>query len=325
MTVYSRYRCWIAGAAFALLSFATATAQQIAPVVDSSNPPNTPQQQRKHYVVLVSLDGFRYDYPQKWGATNILAIGRQGASTPDGMLPSYPSLTFPNHYTIVTGLYPEHHGLVNNSFLDPARNYDEYVSKNSAKNGDGSWYNGTPLWSLAEQQGMRAASFFWPGSEAKIAGERPSDYVHFDDNFDDEKRIDQVIAWLKLPKSERPHFITLYYSNTDHAGHDFGPDSTQARDAVQHVDALMGELKRKLDALHLPIDLIITADHETGGMALTAGDMKNGTVEAKFVTNGHTGVMVPVFAFGPGAEGFSGIYPNTEIYKKMMQALGLSR
>src|SRR5882757_9032458 len=100
MTVYSRYRCWIAGAAFALLSFATATAQQIAPVVDSSNPPNTPQQQRKHYVVLVSLDGFRYDYPQKWGATNILAIGRQGASTPDGMLPSYPSLTFPNHYTI---------------------------------------------------------------------------------------------------------------------------------------------------------------------------------------------------------------------------------
>ena len=94
-----------------------------------------------------------------------------------------------------------------------------------------------------------------------IAGERPDEYVHFDDKFDDDKRIDQVIAWLNLPPAKRPHFITLYYSNTDHAGHLYGPDSTEERDQVHHVDALIGKLKRDLDATHLPIDLIILADH----------------------------------------------------------------
>jgi alkaline phosphatase D len=117
------------------------------------------------------------------------------------------------------------------------------------------------LWSLAEKQGMRSACFFWPGSEAEIAGERPSWYLHYDDKYPDEQRIDQVIAWLKLPAAQRPHFITLYYSNVDHAGHEFGPDSPQTAEAVKQVDALMGTLEKDLNALHLPIDLIIVADH----------------------------------------------------------------
>jgi predicted AlkP superfamily pyrophosphatase or phosphodiesterase len=168
------------------------------------------------------------------------------------MFPAYPSLTFPNHITIVTGLYPEHHGIVGNSFWDPARERT-YVYSNPQSNSDGSWYSGTPLWVLAEQQGMRSACLFWPGSEAEIQGRRPSYYLHFDDKLDDEKRVDQVVAWLKLSPALRPHFITLYYSN--------GPDSEEVRAAVHHVDAMVGDLVAKIPPLHLPVDLVVVADH----------------------------------------------------------------
>jgi alkaline phosphatase D len=183
------------------------------------------------------------------------------------MMPAYPSLTFPNHYTLVTGLYPEHHGIVGNSFYDPERK-QTYSYKDPKTDTDGSWYGGTPLWSLAEKQGMRSACFFWPGSEAKIAGKRPSYYLRYDDHFPDEQRIDQVVAWLKLPPEQRPHFITLYYSNVDHAGHEYGPDTPQTAEAVRHVDALMGTLEADLRALALPIDLVIVSDH---GMAKIDG------------------------------------------------------
>lgn len=246
-----------------LFSFAALFAQQITPVIAVDHGPNSAAQQQKHYVVLVSLDGFRYDYPKKYGAVHLLALGAKGASAPDGMIPAYPSLTFPNHYTLVTGLYPEHHGIVANSFYDPARK-QTYSMRDPKTVTDGSWYGGVPLWSLAEQQGMRSACFFWPGSEAEIAGQRPSYYLRFDDKLDDSKRIAQVIAWLKLPPDHRPHFITLYYSNVDHAGHEFGPDSPQVAKAVHHIDELMGKLETGLDELHLPIDLIVVADH---GMA----------------------------------------------------------
>jgi alkaline phosphatase D len=240
----------------------------ITPAIHVDNGPNAPAQLSKHYVVLVSLDGFRYDYPRLYGAKHLLAIGRRGVSAPDGMIPAYPSLTFPNHYAIITGLYPEHNGIVANSFYDPARKRI-YSYRNASTVTDGSWYKGTPLWSLAEQQGMRTACFFWPGSEAKIAGERPTWYLRYTNNYPDEQRIDQVIDWLKLPPEQRPHFITLYYPNVDHQGHMHGPDSPEVREAVRQVDDLMGTLERKLNALHLPIDLVIVADH---GMARVEGD-----------------------------------------------------
>ena len=176
------------------------------------------------------------------------------------MLPSYPSLTFPNHISIVTGLYPEHHGIVGNSFWDPVRE-QTYVYTQPKSNSDGSWYSGTPLWVLAEQQGMRSACLFWPGSEAEIQGKRPSYYLRFDDKLDDQKRVDQVVEWLKLPPELRPHFITLYYSNVDHAGHNYGPDSDEVRAAVHHVDAMVGDLQAKVAALHLPVDFVVVADH----------------------------------------------------------------
>ncbi|HEY0161581.1 MAG TPA: ectonucleotide pyrophosphatase/phosphodiesterase [Edaphobacter sp.] len=236
-----------------------AGAQDIAPVKHEPNALNSSRAKRAHYVVMVSLDGFRWDYATKWGAPHLLKMAEEGASAPDGMLPSFPSLTFPNHYTLVTGLYPEHHGIVDNEFLDPKRNYEHY-----SKSKDGSWYGGVPLWSLAEKKKMRTASMFWVGSESLIAGKRPSYWVPFDDQFDNEKRIAQVMEWLALPEAERPHLVTLYYSNADHAGHDFGPDAEETGAAVRHLDGLIGELEGKLKASGLPVDLVVVSDH---GMA----------------------------------------------------------
>jgi predicted AlkP superfamily pyrophosphatase or phosphodiesterase len=267
---------------------AIALAQDSAPVITVPNPPNSAAQQAKHYVVMVSLDGFRYDYPRRYGAPNLLKLGAKGASAPEGMFPSYPSLTFPNHISIVTGLYPEHHGIVGNTFWDPDKD-QTYVYSKAKSNSDGSWYSGTPLWVLAEQQGMRSACLFWPGSEAEIQGKRPSYYLHFNDKFDDESRVDQVVAWLKLPAELRPHFITLYYSNVDHAGHMYGPDSDEVRAAVHHVDTMIGDLQTKIAALHLPVNIIVVADH---GMVKLQGnpvtlsdfaDLKDFHTEASFL------------------------------------------
>jgi alkaline phosphatase D len=242
-------------------------AQSVAPVIQVPNPPNAAAQQSRPYVVLVSLDGFRYDYAQRYGAKHLLALAARGASAPNGMLPVFPSLTFPNHYTIVTGLYPDHHGIVANSFYDPARK-EKYSVSDPKTTVDRSWYGGTPLWQLAEMQGMRSASFFWPGSEAEIQGKRPSYYLAFDDKFPDEKRVEQVLAWLRLAPAQRPHFITLYYSNVDHAGHAFGPDAPETGDAVRHVDDMIGKLTDGIATLRLAVDLIVVSDH---GMETSQG------------------------------------------------------
>ena len=285
--------------AAALLTVSFAVAQDVAPVKHEPNPLNSKKARKAHYVVMVSLDGFRWDYAAKWGAPHLQEMAADGASTPDGMLPSYPSLTFPNHYTIVTGLYPEHHGIVDNIFLDPARGYEQYYYKEPAKNSDGSWYGGVPLWSLAEQQKIQSASMFWVGADAKIAGKRPSYWVPFDDKFDDEKRIEQILVWLRLPKKERPHMITLYYSNVDHAGHDFGPEAEETGVAVHRVDALIGELREKLKATGLPVDLIVVSDH---GM-ITLKDQKWVALDTMADLNGV-----------PQAGGL--MYPKTEAEKE---------
>jgi alkaline phosphatase D len=238
------------------------------PVIHVDNGPNSEAAQKAHYVVLVSLDGFRWDYAKHDGAEHLLALGKQGVWAPEGMIPSFPSLTFPNHYTIVTGLYPEHHGLVANGFYDAAKQA-RYGIGDSAAVTDGSWYSGAPLWSLAESQGMRTACFFWPGSEAKIAGYQPTYYLHFDNKIDDNARIDQVLSWLRLLPADRPHFITLYYNEPDHSGHEYGPDAPETKAAALKVDKLVGRLKEGLDATGLPIDLVVVSDH---GMAKVQGD-----------------------------------------------------
>jgi len=229
---------------------------------------NDAAQRDKPYVLLISLDGFRYDYAERDHATNLLALGKHGVAA-KALIPSFPTTTFPNHYTIVTGLYPEHHGITDNSFWDPER-HAGFKSSDSGSTTDGSWWGGTPLWVLAEQQGMRSASFFWPGSDAEIQHTRPTYFYKYDGKIANKRRVAQVVEWLKLPKAERPHFITLYFSDVDHQGHQFGPDAPQTREAVKAVDATLGQLFDALRNLQLPLDIFVVSDH---GMAAVTGDI----------------------------------------------------
>ena len=253
----------------------------LLPVLHTEHGPNSAHALKQHYVVLVSLDGFRWDYAKKYGATHLLALGKEGVAAPEGMYPSYPSLTFPNHYAIATGLYPEHNGLVANYFLKetaqdeqkpPEAKLPRYAIRDSKAVTDGSWYSGVPLWSLAERQGMRSACLFWPGSEARIAGELPSEYLKFDDKVDESARIEQIIRWLTEPETTRPHLITLYYSDVDHAGHVKGPDAPETRAAVVKLDGLVGKLQQRLKTTGLPIDLVVISDH---GMVRVEGPWIN--------------------------------------------------
>jgi hypothetical protein len=249
----------------------SAPAPELASPITVERGPNTVEQQAKPYVILVSLDGFRYDYPRIYHSPNLDALGARGASAPEGMIPAYPSITFPNHYTIVTGLYPEHHGIVANSFYDPARK-QVYSYKDEQTVTDGTWYGGTPLWVLAEQQGMRSACFFWPGSEANIQGTLPTYYMKYDAKYPNRQRVEQVLEWLQLPAERRPHFITLYFSDVDSAGHAHGPNSPEVASAVREVDDEIGRLVEGVAKLKLRVDVVVVADH---GMARVEGDWIN--------------------------------------------------
>lgn len=262
----------IAAIALALLAVCgLAWTQDRVPVAVTDHGDNSAAQQNKPYIILVSLDGFRYDYAQRYGGRNLLALGNRGASAPQGMIPTFPSVTFPNHYSIVTGLYPENHGIVGNSFYDPALR-QRFVYTDRRASADGSWYGGVPLWVLAEREGMRTACLFWPGAEGAIGGVRPTYNVFFDPRIPNDTRIDQVVAWLRLPPEKRPHFITLYYGDVDTAGHATGTNSAETAAAVRQLDGVIARLVAAVALVRLPVDIVVVSDH---GMINTQGPWIN--------------------------------------------------
>lgn len=228
---------------------------------------NRPEHRGKPHVVLVSFDGFRADYVEKYAPPNFQRTIARGARA-QALVPVFPSKTFPNHYSIATGLYPEHHGIVGNAFYDPARD-ESYAFWEQAAVTDGTWYGGEPIWVTAEKQGMVAACFFWPGSEAPIQGVRPTYFHRYDEKVPNEARVDAVLEWLRMPDAERPRLVTLYFSDVDTAGHRYGPSAEETRQAVMAVDAALGRLIDGLDALPIgdQIYLVLVSDH---GMAETA-------------------------------------------------------
>ena len=270
-----------AGAALRILSLLPLLAGfPAAASADAARPENSPAQADKQYVLLISIDGYRYDYSEKYGAANLTALGNQGVHA-KALLPEFPTLTFPNHYSIATGLYPEHHGIVENSFWDPAFQAT-FKFTNPADAGDGRWWGGTPLWVLAEQQGMRTAAYFWVGTEASIQGVRPSYYYVYNPKTTMETQVDQVVEWLNLPKAQRPHLILLYLPKVDHEGHLHGPEAPETRDAVKEVDAALGRLFQQVRATGLPVNIVVVSDH---GMAQVTREIRFTTEEfegAKF-------------------------------------------
>ncbi len=217
---------------------------------------NSKNQLDKPYVILVSIDGFRYDYAERYGAKKLLNFD----VIAEKMIPSFPSKTFPNHYAIASGLYPGHNGLVSNEFYD--RDLDlTYSIRNRDVVENSKFYNGTPLWVLASEQKMVNASMFWVGSEAPIKGKLPTYYFKYDGGINYADRVNQTIKWLQLPEAERPHFITLYFSITDDIGHKYGPDSDEIAKAVKDIDYSIGDLIGKVNRLNLPVNIIVVSDH----------------------------------------------------------------
>jgi predicted AlkP superfamily pyrophosphatase or phosphodiesterase len=220
---------------------------------------NQPGQQNKPYIILISADGFRYDLADKYQAKNLIRLRKSGVEA-DYMQPVFPSLTFPNHYSIATGDYPVHNGIVDNSFFDPARD-QIYAMGNRKAVEDSSWYGAEPVWVLAEKQGMLSASFYWVGTEAAIRGTRPTYYYKFSPQISMEDRIKDTRNWLTLPEEKRPHLITFYIPDVDHQEHMFGVGSIQTEDAVHYVDRSIASLVSTIDSLNLQVNYIFVSDH----------------------------------------------------------------
>lgn len=213
-------------------------------------------------VVLISLDGFRWDYcdlhPDE--TPHLRKLKREGVSA-RGLVPVFPSNTFPNHYSIVTGLYPAHHGIVNNQMFDPRTG--EFFRYNTAKSSrEPQWWGGEPIWITAVKQDKVSGCSYWPGSEAPIGGRqatywRPFDY--FDQTFD--ARVVRVLEWFAKPSAERPVVITFYIEEANAKGHDFGPDSPQLVAQLKIIDAQLAELQSRLAAAGLTPNYVIVSDH----------------------------------------------------------------
>ncbi|MFT3781695.1 MAG: ectonucleotide pyrophosphatase/phosphodiesterase [Nibricoccus sp.] len=211
-------------------------------------------------VLLISMDGFRWDYCEKFPAeTPTLRHLRETGASARGLIPVFPSNTFPNHYSIATGLLPAHHGIVNNQFFEPTTGLFYY--NQPLANRDGHWWGGEPIWITAVKQGKVSACSFWPGSEAEIGGRRATYWKPYDYSIPFEKRVDELFGWLKLPEKERPVVVTFYLEETNSVGHKFGPDSPELASAVKELDAKIGVILRRAADEGVPLNVVIVSDH----------------------------------------------------------------
>lgn len=271
-------------------------------------------------VLLISLDGFRWDYLDRYEAPHLKQLAEVGVRA-DALIPVFPTETFPNHYTQVTGLYPVHHGIISNTMYDPEFDATFSLSNEKAIR-SARWWEGEPIWVTAEKQGKTAATYFWPGSEAPIQGERPTHWVPYDGSVPGSKRVDQVLSWLTLPEAERPDFLTLYFSAVDHAGHVHGPDSPEVAEAIRQVDRHLGRLIAGLKehALYDRINLLVVSDH---GMAATSPE--RAIVLDDYIDLGDVRVVdySPVLMMRPKSgkadsvyEALRGAHPHLSLYRR---------
>lgn len=231
--------------------------------------PLNAQNPKQHYTVIVSLDGFRWDYPTMYQTPNLDRMGQEGVKAV--MLPSYPASTFPNHYTLATGLVPAHNGIVNNSFWD-AKNQRSYSMGDSVTRNNPEYYLGEPIWITAQKQGLKTANMYWVGSDIPVKGSFPTFHRMWaaQPHLSFEQRIDTVLAWLQKPEEERPRLTMLYFEEPDGSGHHNGPCSKETGTVVQYMDSLMGVLRNRIESLPFAdnINLIVTSDHGMADISL---------------------------------------------------------
>lgn len=249
-------------AAFALPACTTAQSVPVASPAAAAPAVSAPAERRAPVTILVSIDGFRADYLERGVTPNLVALAQSGISA--AMRPSFPSITFPNHWTLVTGLRPDRSGIVGNKMEDPRK---PGVVFTMATDDPFWWTESEPLWVTAERAGIRTATMFWPGSNVDWQGTRPTDWQQFNGAVSDRQRVDAIIDWLRRPADTRPQFLTLYFDEVDHAGHEFGPDHARTTEAVATVDKAIGRLRDGLAALGQPANLVIVADHGMAGLS----------------------------------------------------------
>lgn len=230
---------------------------------DSSHDSPSPQ------LLLISFDGFRYDYLEMAPTPVFDSLAREGVRS-RGLIPVFPTKTFPNHYSIATGLYPGHTGLIANTMYDPRRQAWFRISDRDAVE-DPFWYGGEPIWNTVEKQGGRAGTMFWVGSEAPVQDMRPTWWKRYDEQMSYQARIDTVVSWLSRPGEEAADMATLYFENVDDAGHDYGVPSDSLHSAIRKADRLLGYLLRRLreEGLGGRVNLLVVSDH---GMASQSAD-----------------------------------------------------
>lgn len=223
-------------------------------------PETASARQRPLPVLLIGIDGFRPDYLAMPEARTLRALA-DGGGYADALQPAYPSLTFPNHYSLVTGLHPDRHGIINNSMRDPE--LGSFAMHLRAAVADGRWWGGEPVWITAKRHGLRSATLFWPGSEADVAGQHPDEWLPYDASLGSARRVQQVLDWLARPESSRPDFMTLYFEQVDSIGHDLGPDAPGLRRAVRAVDASIRELLAGIAGAGWAdrVNLVLVSDH----------------------------------------------------------------
>jgi predicted AlkP superfamily pyrophosphatase or phosphodiesterase len=238
----------------AMLAFWTASCAHSAAPESASAAPIT---------VLISIDGFRPDYLERGQTPTLSRLAAEGAQA--SMRPAFPSITFPNHYTLVTGVRPDSHGVVNNRMEEAARPGAVFTLSDRTVASDPIWWSGaTPIWVTAQQQGVLTGTMFWPGSDYELDGVRPARWRAFDQTLTDFARVDQLLSWLDGPDAERPRLFTLYFDIVDTAGHRFGPDAFEVNAAAAQVDAALARLLAGFEARGIAANLVIVSDH---GMA----------------------------------------------------------
>ena len=272
-------------------------------------------------LVVVGIDGFRPDYLDRADVPVLRGLAERGVRGA-GLIPPFPSKTFPSFTTIATGLWPAHHGIVGNTMDDPAIGRRFTLADLDGRS-DPRWWLGEPIWAAAERQGRRASGMFWPGDDVAIGGRRPSDWLRFDDAYPHEARVDRVLEWFARPSAERPALAMLYFSLVDAASHDDGPHAPQALAAAAAADRLIGRLVTGLERRGLGggVNLVVVSDHGMAETRLNRVVVLDDLIDPAAVDVLETGPMLRVArraASGPSESAIldtlRGAHPRLSVY-----------
>jgi predicted AlkP superfamily pyrophosphatase or phosphodiesterase len=254
-------------------------------------------------LLFISIDGFRADYLNTVPAPNLRKLAGGGVS--GGMYPVFPSLTFPNHYSIVTGLYPAHHGIVSNIFRDPAYLGVTFKSSDDEVKQELRWWMGEPIWVTAEKQHQHAAILYWPGSDAEIEDIRPTHWEHYKKKPSPDESVAELLSWFDVPTAERPTVFGIYFEDVDHAGHDFGPGTPELKEAVAGVDAAIGKLLEGLAQRGIAgrVNIIIVSDHGMSKLSRDRLDIIDDYIDPAQIDVTYSGPVTSFFPKTPDVPG----------------------